>query len=243
VEGEALWRPWRRWVSAIASCCALVVALVLMSLADVGSPVSQPVHVNEIASGPTPDHQGAGNGLVPPPPPVTAPVEMPPRNAVSVDTPASSSRAQLIALGGRNGHTSGIDGQPTDSGNGPTTTTTVPGKKHPVTLPGGGGTDGLGGKGGKPPKRTTTTTSTTTTVPHTPDRDHKHKHKDEDKDKHKHDKDADDKPAPKPEPSAPQSTGSSSSSSSSSTTSTTTESAWLLLLAIRRRRGVSRGRA
>ena len=147
MEGEALRRPWRRWVSTIASVCALVIALVLMSLADVGPPAIEPVGVNQIASGPAPNHQGAGNALLPTPP-TTAPVEIPPRNPAppvqhAPDT-SSSSQAQLVSLGTPNAGSVQVDGA--NAGQSPTTTTTIgSSSRPPVTIPGKGGqTAGIG---------------------------------------------------------------------------------------------------
>jgi hypothetical protein len=146
VEGEALRRPWRRWVSTIASLCALVIALVLMSLADVGPVAIQPVQVHEIASGPAPNHQGAGEGLVPTPP-TTALVEIPDHNPAPVAHDSSSTDAQLVALGSRNGQTVNVDGANTGVNSTTTTTVQAPASKPPVTLPGKGGqTSGVGKK-------------------------------------------------------------------------------------------------
>src|SRR5947209_6725866 len=186
VEGEALRRPWRRWVSTLASCCALVIALVLMSLADTGSPVAEPVQVNQVASGPAVNHQGAGSGLVTPRP-SPPPTEIPARNPAPSSASASVAGAHLVAIGSRRGGTVSIDGEQSGvsapPATTPTTPTTVPvtkpGKKPPVTLPGsGGGTLGEGG-GKKPPKKNPPPTNDpppTKPPKHKPPR-HNHHHK------------------------------------------------------------------
>jgi hypothetical protein len=123
-----------------------------MSLADVGPAAVEPVQINQIASGPAPNHQGAGSGLVPSPS-STAPVEIPDRNPAPVEHDTSSTSARLVALGSRGGQTINVDGE--NQGVASTTTTTVqaPATKPPVTVPGKGGhTAGLG-KDKKPKKK------------------------------------------------------------------------------------------
>jgi hypothetical protein len=188
VEGEALRRQWRRWVSTIASVCALVIALVLMSLADVGPAAIEPVQVNQIASGPAPNHQGAGSGLVPSPP-STAPVEIPEHNPAPAVHATSSTSARLVALGTRGGQTINVDGANTGVTSTTTTTVQAPATKPPATVPGKGGhTAGLG-KDKKPKKKPKP-------KPHKPG-----KHKSHKKPKHKpgtHGKNKPPKNKPKP---------------------------------------------
>lgn len=56
-------RRRRRVASAAGSAAALFVVLTLMAVADGGVPLPPTEHVNKLASGATPDHQGAGVGI------------------------------------------------------------------------------------------------------------------------------------------------------------------------------------
>jgi hypothetical protein len=103
VEGPTLRRPWRGWISTVSSGSALAVALTLMSMADVGRPSARPERVvTSLGPGPTVNHQGSGNAILPTPGPpgkpfpkafAASPVELQPAPPGT----APPARAQLAA--------------------------------------------------------------------------------------------------------------------------------------------------
>ncbi len=146
VEGATLRRPWRGWMSTVASGSALTVALTLMSFADTGRPSDRPERVLNIAGGPRGRHGGAGNALSPfteltpsatpdapiPPPAVdgTAP------SAGDASSPSPPERASTAAevprkVTARKETAPGSRVHPSGS----TTVTTVPSETTPTTRP------------------------------------------------------------------------------------------------------------
>ncbi len=149
MEGPTLRRPWRGWISTVASGAALAVALTLMSMADVGHPSARPERVSTLGPSPTVDHQGRGNAIPPNAKPPRKPADATPAPPVAATRPptpvtAPRLRARLAA-------STAPEADLTDGGHGERPTTnpapadpTSPPPAPPVHLPGdGGGTTGI----------------------------------------------------------------------------------------------------
>ncbi len=164
MEGATLRRPWRTWLSTIASGCAIAIALALMSLADAGNPAAQPERVFQFGTAPQVNHQGEGVATGAPATPHTG--------AHHVDTEPKTPTAQpsneprlVVAIRRDTGSATNDDaanagGDTSTTTTTTTTTTTVP-TRPPVNIGGGKGITGLGGGGGggnRPPTTTPTHT-------------------------------------------------------------------------------------
>ncbi len=131
VEGPTLRRPWRGWISTVASGVALAVALTLMAVADPGHPGRRLERVvKSLGPGPAADHQGGGNAIGPTrtpagkAPATSAPV-VPGEPQPATTGTAPKARAQLAASVAPTPNLA-ADGQGAQPAAGPTSPTTRP---------------------------------------------------------------------------------------------------------------------